>query len=371
MKIPLVDLRRQYLSIKNEIDRAIEEVLNNGMFILGENVKSFEREFAEYIGVKYAIGVGSGTDALFLALKALGVKSGDEVVTVSFTFVSTVDSIVHNDGTPVFVDIDPESYTIDVRQIEKMITDKTKAIIPVHLYGLPCDMDPIMELAEEKGIYVVEDAAQAHGAEYKGRKVGSFGHIACFSFYPSKNLGAYGDAGMVVTNDQDLAEKIRMLREYGQIEKYKHLLIGYNSRLDELQAAILRVKLKYLDKWNEKRRANAKLYNELLMDLSNLIIPPSEVKGRKHVYHLYVIRTKQREELRNFLASKGISSGIHYPIPVHKQPSYKNLLNDIPRLPVTEQVAKEVLSLPMFPELTEEEIHYICDNIKLFLKNIN
>ena len=277
MEIPLVDLKRQYLSIKNEIDRAIEGVLNSGRFILGENVKSFEREFANYIGVKHAIGVGSGTDALVIALKALGVKRGDEIITVSFTFTSTVDSIVHNNGIPVFVDIDPESYTMNVKQVEKAITNKTKAIIPVHLYGHPADMDPIIEIAEKYGLYIVEDAAQAHGAEYKRRKVGSLGHIACFSFYPSKNLGAYGDAGMLVTNDQELAEKIEMLREYGQKEKYKHELIGYNSRLDELQAAILRVKLKYLDAWNEKRRVNAKLYNELLGDMHNLINLPIEV----------------------------------------------------------------------------------------------
>jgi dTDP-4-amino-4,6-dideoxygalactose transaminase len=367
MKIPLVDLRRQYLSIKTEINRAIEGVLNSGRFILGENVESFEREFASYLGVKHAIGVASGTDALVMALKALEVRRGDEIITVSFTFTSTVDSVVHNGGTPVFVDIDSESYTIDVRKLEHKITNKTKAIIPVHLYGNPCDMNPIIETAEKHGLYIVEDAAQAHGAEYNGRKVGSLGHIACFSFYPSKNLGAYGDAGMIVTNDPDIGDKIRMLREYGQKEKYRHELIGYNSRLDELQAAILRVKLKYLDAWNEKRRICAKLYNELLGDMHDLISLPIEVQGSKHVYHLYVIRTKQREELRHFLSVKGISTGIHYPIPVHKQPSYMNLMKDIPKLPITEQFSNEVLSLPIFPELTEDEIQFICNNIKKFL----
>ena len=366
MEIPLVDLKRQYLSIKNEIDRAIEEVLNSGRFIMGENVKSFEKEFANYIGVKHAIGVGSGTDALVIALKALGVKHGNEIVTVSFTFTSTVDSIVHNNGIPVFVDIDPGSYTINVKQVEKAITNRTKAIIPVHLYGHPADMDPIIEIAGRYGLYIVEDAAQAHGAEYKGRKVGSLGHIACFSFYPSKNLGAYGDAGMLVTNNQELGEKMELLREYGQREKYKHELIGYNSRLDELQAAILRVKLKYLDAWNEKRRVNAKMYNELLGDMHDLISLPIEVEGRKHVYHLYVIRIKQREKLRDFLSVKGIATGVHYPIPVHRQPSYMNLMKDIPKLPITEQFSNEILSLPMFPELTENEIQFICSNIRKF-----
>ncbi|MGC9069268.1 MAG: DegT/DnrJ/EryC1/StrS family aminotransferase [Thermoprotei archaeon] len=367
MIIPLVDLKRQYLSIKDEINSAIESVLNSGVFIVGENVKYFEKEFANFIGVKHAIGVGSGTDALVIALKALSIGQSDEVITVSFTFTATVDSIVHNGATPVFVDVDPMSYTIDTKQIERAITSKTKAIIPVHLYGHPANIDPILEIAEKYGLYVVEDAAQAHGAEYKRRKVGSLGHVACFSFYPSKNLGAYGDGGMIVTNDQMLAEKVMMLREYGQKEKYRHEFIGFNSRLDEIQAAVLRVKLKHLDEWNEKRRKNAKLYNELLSEFNEIILP-IEASWAKHVYHLYVIRTKRRDALREFLAKKGISTGIHYPLPVHMQKSYSRINKKTLDLSITELFSKEILSLPMFPELSEEEIHYISNKIKDFLK---
>jgi dTDP-4-amino-4,6-dideoxygalactose transaminase len=366
MKVPLVDLKRQYQSIKEEINSAISSVLESGKFIMGENVKKFEDDFARYIGTKHAIGVASGTDALMLALKALGVRGGDEVITVSFTFISTVDSIIRNGAYPIFIDINLEDYTMNTSQVERAITKRTKALLPVHLYGYPVDMDPLLEVADKHGLYIVEDAAQAHGAEYKGRKVGSIGHVSCFSFYPSKNLGAYGDGGMVVTNDDEVAEKVRMLREYGQKNKYHHLMLGYNSRLDEIQAAILRVKLKYLDIWNEKRRKNAKLYNELLSDVSDMVHLPVEAKGRKHVYHLYVIRTSQREKLREFLSLNGISTGIHYPIPVHKEPSYANLIEDKVKLPITEQVSNEVLSLPMFAELTEDEIQFICNNIKDF-----
>ena len=366
--IPLVDLRRQYLSIKNEIDEAIQTVLNSGVFITGENVRAFEKEFANYIGVKYAIGVNSGTDALTIALRALGIERGDEIITVSFTFVSTVDCVVHNGGMPVFIDIEPESYTIDIRQIEKAITKKTKAIIPVHLYGHPADMDPILKTAEKHGLYVIEDAAQASGAEYKGKKVGSLGHVACFSFYPSKNLGAYGDGGTIVTNDQEIAEKVKFLREYGQREKYSHELIGYNSRLDEIQAAILRVKLKHLDGWNERRRVLAKLYVDLLTCLEDQIKLPIEKRHAEHVFHLFVIQVSARDELKKYLASHGIQTGIHYPIPVHLQKAYSSIISNAPT-PNTERCASHVLSLPMFPELTEEEVAFICDRIKIFLRN--
>jgi len=368
-RVPLVDLVRQYYFIKSEIDKAISKVLENGSFILGENLKAFERAFAVYLNVKHGIGVGSGTDALRIALEAIGVTSGDEVITVSHTFISTVYAIFQSGALPVLVDVDPITCTIDPKLVERAVTERTKAIIPVHLYGQPADMDSIMEIANRHNLWVVEDTAQAHGAEYMGRKVGSIGHIGCFSFYPSKNLGACGDGGMVVTNDEEVAEKVRMLREYGQRNKYHHIMLGYNSRLDEIQAAILRVKLKYLDTWNEKRRKNAKLYNELLNDMSNLINLPVDVEGRKHVYHLYVIRTKRRQELREFLSLKGISTGIHYPVPVHKQPAYINLMKDIPKLPITEQLSNEVLSLPMFPELKEEEISYVADSIRQFYGN--
>jgi dTDP-4-amino-4,6-dideoxygalactose transaminase len=365
--IPLVDLRRQYLYIKEEINHAFEVVLQSGIFIMGENVREFEREFAAYLGVRHAIGVASGTDALMLALRALGFENGDEVITVSFTFASTVDSIVHNSATPVFVDIDPKTYTLDVSQVKKLITEKTKAVIPVHIYGHPVDMGPLLEIAEENNLYVVEDACQAHGAEYRGRKVGSFGDCACFSFYPAKNLGAYGDGGILVTNDEQIAERMRMLRNYGERKKYYHSFIGYNSRLDEIQAAILRVKLKYLDKWVEARRRNARRYGELLSKIPNVTVPYEEPYA-KHAYHLYVIRTKHREELRNWLSSQGVSTGIHYPIPIHLQESYRHLGLMEGSFPVAEKVTKEIFSLPMFPELTEGEICYVSKLVEEFMR---
>jgi dTDP-4-amino-4,6-dideoxygalactose transaminase len=364
--ISLVDLRRQYALIKSEINEAISRVLETGCFVMGENVKAFEKEFSSYIGTKFGVSVGSGTDALYLALQALGVKGG-EVITVSFTFVSSVDCIVRNGAKPIFVDIDPETFTIDTTRIEKKISAKTRAIIVVHLYGHPCDMKPILEIADKHGLYVVEDAAQAHGAEYYVKKVGSLGHISCFSFYPTKNIGAYGDGGMVLTNENELAEKIKILREYGQKRKYYHELIGLNSRLDEIQAAVLRVKLKYLEEWNNKRRMNAKLYNEVLseMNIPEIIALPIEKSYAKHVFHLYVIRCKKRTALLKFLSTRGISTGVHYPIPVHKQTSYSSLVTHT-KLPNTERLSNEVLSLPMFPELTDDEILLVCENIKSF-----
>ena len=361
--IPFIDLRREYQEIKNEIYQAIQRVLESGWFILGEELKRFEEEFAEYIGVKYGIGVNSGSDALYLAIKVLGIGRGDEVITVSHTFISTVDAIVRNGAKPVFVDIDPGTYTIDVSKIEEKITERTKAIIPVHLYGHPADMDPIMEIAEKYGLYVIEDACQAHGAEYKGRKVGSIGHIGCFSFYPVKNLGAYGDAGMVVTNNEELAEKLRTIRNYGSSKKYHHDFVGVNSRLDEIQAAVLRVKLRHLDEWNEKRRKIAKLYNELLENTE--IITPIEKEWAKHVYHLYVIRHKERDKLQKYLKENGIKTQIHYPVPVHKQRAYLDLgINEY--LLITERICNEILSLPMYPWFEEGEIEYISEIIRKF-----
>ncbi|AIY90176.1 hypothetical protein GACE_1132 [Geoglobus acetivorans] len=292
-----------------------------------------------------------------MAIKALGIGPGDEVITVSHTFISTVDAIVRNSARPVFVDIGPETYTIDVPQIEKAITDRTKAILPVHIYGHPANIDPIIEIAEEYGLYVIEDASQAHGAEYKGRKVGSIGHVACFSFYPTKNLGAYGDAGAIVTNDDELAEKLRMMRNYGSSKKYYHEFIGVNSRLDEIQAAILRVKLRHLDEWNERRRKIAEMYNELLENSD--VITPVEKEWAKHVYHLYVIRHKDRDKLQQYLLENGIKTQIHYPVPVHLQKAYLDLGIRV-KLPVTERISREVLSLPMFTHLTYYEIKNIA-----------
>ncbi|AEH25420.1 DegT/DnrJ/EryC1/StrS family aminotransferase [Pyrococcus yayanosii] len=358
--IPFVDLKREYHEIKEEIDSAIQRVLESGWFILGEELRKFEEEFAKYLGVKHVIGVNSGSDALYLAVKALGIGPGDEVITVSHTFISTVDAIVRNGAKPVFVDIDPETYTIDVNQIEKAITERTKAIIPVHIYGHPADMDPIMRIAEEYGLYVIEDASQAHGAEYKGRKVGSIGHVACFSFYPTKNLGAYGDAGAIVTNDYELAEKLRMMRNYGSLKKYYHEFIGVNSRLDEIQATILRVKLRHLDEWNDRRRRIAKIYNELLEDSE--VIVPVEKEWAKHVYHLYVIRHKDRDKLQQHLLKNGIKTQIHYPVPVHLQKAYLDLGIRM-KLPVTERISLEILSLPIYPWLKEKEIVKTCSLI--------
>ena len=361
MKIQFVDLRQDYQEIKEEINQAIQRVLESGWFILGKELEAFEKEFAKYIGVKHVIGVNSGSDALYLSVKALGIGKGDEVITVSHTFISTVDAITRNGAKPVFVDIDPETYTMDVSQIEKKITERTKAIIPVHLYGHPADMDPIMEIAEEYGLYIIEDASQAHGAEYKGRKVGSIGHVACFSFYPTKNLGAYGDGGAIVTNDDELAENLRMLRNYGSSKKYYHDFVGVNSRLDEIQAAVLRVKLGHLDEWNEKRRKIAKLYNELLEDSD--VITPIEKEWAKHVYHLYVIRHRERDKLHQYLLKNGIKTQIHYPVPVHLQKAYLDL-GIRAKLPVTERISREILSLPMFPYLTDAEIEKIAMVVK-------
>ncbi len=361
MKINFIDLKRQYQSIKNEIDTAIDNVIKNTNFILGEEVEKFEKEFADYCNVKYGIGVNSGTSALHLALLANNISKGDEVITVANTFIATVLAISLTGAEPILVDINEKNYNININKIEEKITDKTKAIIPVHLYGQSADMDPILELAEKYNLKVIEDACQAHGAEYKGKKVGCYGNAACFSFYPSKNLGAYGDAGMVVTNDEKISERLVMLRNYGQKVKYHHLMKGFNNRLDTIQATILRVKLKRLDEWNEARRKNAKRYNELLGDA---VITPIEESYARHIYHLYVIRVKNREDLQKFLNEKGISTAIHYPIPIHMQKAYLDLGYKEGDFYATEKSAKEILSLPMFPELSEEEIKYIVHNIK-------
>ncbi len=359
--IPFVDLEREYREISGEIREAIERVLNRGRFILREEVRRFEEEFSTYIGTKYGIGVNSGSDALYLALQALGIGKGDEVITVSHTFVSTADAIVRNGAKPVFVDIDADTYCIDVTKIEERITNKTRAILPIHLYGHPADMEPITDIAKKYNLIVIEDACQAHGAEYKGKKVGSIGDVGCFSFYPVKNLGAYGDGGMVVTNDDALTTRLKMLRNCGQSQKYHHDFVGINSRLDEIQAAILRVKLHHLDEWNERRREVAGLYDELLKDSG--VATPVEKEYAKHVYHLYVIRHKNRETLQKRLLERGIQTIIHYPIPVHLQRAYESLGYGKGDFPVTEECANEVLSLPIFPELKNEEVEYVAQSL--------
>ena len=368
--IPFVDLKAQYDSIKNEIDDAIQIVLNNTSFIMGEELKKFEVEFSRFCDVKHAVGVANGSDALILALRACGIGEGDEVITVPYTFIATTEAISNVGGKVIFVGIDPETYTIDVTKIEEKITGRTKAIIPVHLYGQPADMDPIMELAKKYNLKVIEDAAQAHGAEYKGKRVGSIGDVACFSFYPGKNLGAYGDAGMVVTDNEEIAEKIKLLRNHGRItKKYEHDIEGYSSRLDNLQAAILRVKLRHLNKWNESRRKNARRYNELLSNIEG-IITPYEADYAKHVYHLYVIRTeKRRDKLREELKFNGVATGIHYPIPLHLQPAYKYLGYKRGDFPITEKASQEILSLPMFAELSDMQIEEIVKLIKILKNN--
>ena len=364
--IPFVDLKVQYDSIKDEINEVIQNVLDTTSFIMGEELKKFEEEFAQFCDVKYAIGVANGSDALILALRACGIGKDDEVITVPHTFITTAEAITHVGGKIVFVDIDPKTYTIDVLKIKEKITEKTKAIIPVHIYGQPANMGPITELAKKYNLRIIEDAAQAHGAEYKGEKVGSIGDVGCFSFYPGKNLGAYGDAGMITTNDGEIAEKVKLLRNHGRItKKYEHEIEGYSSRLDNLQAAILRVKLSHLNKWNESRRRNAKKYNELLSNIDG-IITPYEADYAKHVYHLYVIRVKDRDRSREELKSKGIATGIHYPIPLHLQPAYRYLGFKEGDFPVTEKASQEILSLPMFAELNDQQIEEIVELIKLF-----
>ena len=359
--IPFINLKNEYSSLSVELNQKILTILQSGLYILGDEVKKFEEDFSNMIGSKHAVSVNSGSDALFIAINSLDIGENDEVITVSHTFISTADAIVRNGAKPIFVDINPETYCINASKIEEKITDKTKAILVVHLYGHPVDMDPILKIVKKYNILLIEDACQAHGAEYKNKKVGSIGDVACFSFYPTKNLGAYGDGGIIVTNDSQLAEKLKQLRSYGQINKYNHDIIGFNSRLDEIQASILRIKLKSLGDWNNKRRKIAKFYNELLKQ-SDLILP-SEKNDCKHVYHLYVIRSENRDYLKTELFKKGIQTQIHYPIPVHKQKSYYNSSMKF-NLPVTEEICTEILSLPMYPSLKDDEIIYISEAIE-------
>ena len=362
MSIPLVDLKAQYAGIKPEIDAAIQRVVNNTSFIMGKEVAEFEQQFASYVEAQAAVGVASGTAALHLSLLACGVGPGDEVITTAHTFMATSEPISLVGAKPVFVDIDPATYNIDANLVEKAITSRTKAIIPVHLYGQPAELDDLLEVARRHNLSLIEDAAQAHGAEYKGRRCGSIGDLACFSFYPGKNLGAYGDAGAVTGNNDELLARVRKLRDHGRTSKYEHDEIGYGERLDGLQAAILGAKLPHLEAWTEARRSHAKIYNELLEGCD--VVTPFELEEARHVYHLYVIRTPRRDKVLAHLKSKGVDAGIHYPVPLHRQPAYlKQGYGDI-SLPLTELAAAEVLSLPLFPELTYEQIAYVAEAVK-------
>jgi len=368
--VPFFNLTRQYQAIEEEILAATRKVYEGGRFILGKEVSAFEEEFAAYCGVRYAVAVGSGTDALYLAMKAAGIRAGDEVVTVAHSFVASALAISFTGAMPILVDVDPGTYTMDPGGLEPLLKrrnrqkKRVKAILPIHLYGHPAEMDDLVEIANRNDLILIEDACQAHGTEYRGKKAGSFGALGCFSFYPTKNLGAYGDGGAVVTGDRELAEKVRLLRCYGEKQKYHHFLKGMNSRLDEIQAAILRVKLKYLDQWNEARRKKAHAYDTLLFSLP--VIRPTEKKPARHIYHLYVVRTKKRNRLQAFLKGRGIDTLIHYPIPIHLQKAYQELGYRRGDLPWTERCSQEVLSLPFFPEMTQAEMEEVANAIHSF-----
>jgi dTDP-4-amino-4,6-dideoxygalactose transaminase len=364
MKIPLVDLKAQYEGIKDEIDTAIQEVISTSAFIGGAYVRTFEEAFADFCGTKHCIGVGNGTDALFIALKSLDIGTGDEVITVANSFIATAEAITLTGARVVFCDIDPNTYNINVQQIEAKITSRTKAIIPVHLYGQPADMDPMLALARRYGLKIIEDAAQAHGASYKGRRVGSLGDIACFSFYPGKNLGAYGDGGALVTDDDELALKLRMFANHGRVDKYDHKIEGINSRLDGIQAAILTVKLKYLEEWTESRRRLASLYNELLADSE--IVTPRESVDVRAVYHLYVVRVRNsvRDTVCQALLRQGIGVGIHYPIALPNLQAYNHLSAGERACPQATAASQEILSLPLYPELKGSEAQYVAETLR-------
>ncbi|HTR80576.1 MAG TPA: DegT/DnrJ/EryC1/StrS family aminotransferase [Bacteroidota bacterium] len=361
MKIPFGDLKRHYVSIKDEVDEAIAETLSSGWFILGKKLEEFEKSFADYCGARFCVGVASGTDALQVALRAAGVGGGDEVVTAANTCVPTVSAISMAGARLVLVDVDEKNYTMDYRDLEKKVSSRTKAIIPVHLYGQSADLDAIRSIAGKRGITVIEDAAQAHGTEYRGKRIGSLSPMTCFSFYPSKNLGAFGDGGAVTTNDETLAHRLRMLRNYGQERRYYHAIKGTNSRLDEIQAAVLSVKLRYLEAWNERRQAIAREYNRLITNPA--VSKPVEMEYGRHNYHLFVVRTKDRSAMQARLASAGIETIIHYPIPVHLQESYLDLGYKLGDFPVAEEVSNEIFSLPIFPELRDDEVSYIAHHI--------
>jgi dTDP-4-amino-4,6-dideoxygalactose transaminase len=379
MNVPFVDLQAQYRSIKREVDEAIARVVESAAFILGREVEAFEAAFAAYLGARFCVGVNSGTAAVQLAVTACGVGAGDEVLVPANTFFATAEAVSTAGATPVFVDADPVSYTIDVNKIEAAITPRTRAIIPVHLYGQSADLDPIFEIAARHNLSVIEDAAQAHGSLYKGRRVGALGRANCFSFYPGKNLGAYGEGGAVVTDDAEVARRVRLLRDHGSEQKYRHDIIGYNFRLEGIQGAVLNVKLKHLDGWNELRRAHAARYHELLSgafdgniggdgggDDSMPLTLPRELPYARHIYHLYVVQTEARDALQQHLTAAGIQTGVHYPVPVHLQPAYASLGRRAGDFPEAERQAARVLSLPMFPELTAAQIERVTQAVRAF-----
>ena len=367
MNVPFVDLQAQYRAIKREVDEAIGRVLESAAFVLGREVEAFEASFAEYLGARFCVGVSNGTAAIQLAVTACGVGARDEVIVPANTFFATAEAVSTAGATPVFVDADPVSCTIDVNKIEAAITERTRAIIPVHLYGQAADLDPIFEIAARHHLAVIEDAAQAHGALYQSRRVGTRGRANCFSFYPGKNLGAYGEGGAVVTDDPEVARRVRLLRDHGSEQKYRHDIVGYNFRLEGMQGAVLNVKLKYLDGWNDLRRAHAARYGELLFEMNDgALTLPREMPYARHVYHLYVVQTEARDALQKHLAAAGIQTGIHYPVPIHLQPAYAALGHRTGDFPIAERQGARVLSLPMFAELTGEQIERVAEAVRAF-----
>ncbi len=368
MPVPFVDLQAQYLSIKAEVDAAVQRVLDTSAFILGREVEAFERAFAEYVDAAECVGVSNGTAAIQLALQACGVGAGDEVIVPANTFFATAEAVSTAGATPVFVDCDPVTSNIDAGKIEAAVTPRTRAVIPVHLYGQPADLDAVFEVANRHDLLVVEDAAQAHGARYKGRRVGPLARAGCFSFYPGKNLGAYGEGGAVVTNDAQVARRLRLLRDHGSEQKYKHEIVGYNMRLEGIQGAVLNVKLKYLDDWNALRRRHAASYREQLAPLnaSGALTLPHEADYAEHVYHLFVVQTEARDSLQRYLSAAGVQTGIHYPVPVHLQPAYAALGHKAGDFPNAESQARRVLSLPMFAELNAHQLKYVADALADF-----
>ncbi len=362
-KVPFLDLKAHHAPLRAEFDQAIGEVIDSATFAGGPVVTQFETEFAAFCGSRYAIGVGNGTDALWLALLAYGIGQGDEVITVPNTFMATAEAITYTGAKPVFIDVDARTYTMDPGLLEQALTPRTKAIIPVHLFGQMADMDPIVSFARKHSLHLIEDAAQAHGAEYKGSKAGSMGDAGCFSFYPGKNLGAFGEAGAVVTNDAELHEKIRILRDHGQLRKYYHSMVGWNCRMDAIQAAILRIKLRHLDRANKLRRSHAAHYDRLFQGLKEVATPLAASYG-SHVYHIYPIRMQERDEVMRQLEKKGIGCGIHYPVPIHLQEAYRDLGYEKGAFPVSERTCAELISLPMFPELTPVQIELVADSVR-------
>ena len=369
MNVPFLDLPGQYQAIRKEVEERLVPIFRDASYILGPSVKEFEEAFGRFLGTGEVVGVANGTDALILALKAIGVRPGDEVITAANSFVATAEAIAHTGARPVFVDVEPNTYTMNVALIPDAITKRTKAMIPVHLYGQPVDLDAVLALGRADGLRVVEDAAQAHGATYRGRPVGTFGEAGCFSFYPGKNLGACGDAGAVVTTDKAVAETVRKLRDHGGTRKYQHDLIGYNSRLDSLQAAVLLVKLRYLDQWNALRQEHAERYTKLLSGIPGISTPTIR-EGCTHVFHLYVVRVSggKRDALQNYLRQEGIATGVHYPTALHLTPAFRYLGYGPGDFPVAEACANEVLSLPIFPELTPRQIEYVADRVRHFME---